>query len=85
MNPKEPKENIIELLNDIHKIPESSLLEKLISYCEENDILPQELGDILGESEQFKRVLWINAVQNNQIHDTPLQNKITSTEELDEW
>jgi hypothetical protein len=77
--------DITELLNQINLIPEDSLLERIISYCEENELNPQELGDSLAESEQFKRVLWINAVENNQIQDVLLKNKLKETLDLDEW
>ena len=74
-----------DLLNEINKIPGDSLIERIISYCEENDLEPQDIGDSLGESEQFKRVLWIDAVDNNQIHDIKLKELLNSTEEIDDW
>jgi len=75
--------NITELLNRIHDIPEDTLIEKIVSYCEETDTDIQEIGEILGESEQFKRVLWIDAVNHNQIQDAPLKNVLQ--DELDSW
>lgn len=79
------KETLVEILNDISEFPEESLLEKMLSYCEMNDLDPQELGDMFAENDQFKRKLWINCVENYQIKDTLLQDKIASVEDLDEW
>lgn len=78
-------DNIAELLNKIHTLPEETLLEKIISYCEEHDLDPQEVGDRLAESEQFKRVLWIDAVEHNQIQDKLLKDKLRQTEDFDVW
>lgn len=78
-------DHIIKLLNEINKMPEDTLLEKLISYCEETDFDPQELGDILGESEQFKRKLWISCVEANQIKDEKLLDRLDLVEDFDEW
>ena len=78
-------DNVVELLNEINKIPEPDLLNRIISYCEQNDLDPQELGDILGECEQFKRQLWIDGVKHNQIKDAGVQRKLDSTSEIDIW
>ena len=78
-------DNLVEILNEIHKLPENNLLEKMSSYCEMNDIDPQELGDMFAESDQFKRRLWVNCVENFQIKDELLQDKLQSVEDLDEW
>lgn len=77
--------DITELLNKINKYPEDTLLERMASYCEMNDIDPQEFGDMFSEDEYFKRKLWINCVENFQIKDVLLTNKINSVEGLDEW
>ena len=78
-------ENIINLINNINDIPGDSLIEKILSYCEENDLEAQEIGDILADSKHFKRVLWIDAVRNNQIQDLGLKNILNETEDFDEW
>lgn len=77
--------NLTEILNEINKIPEVSLLDKIISYCEQNDLNPQELGDELAESEHFKRRLWMDCVNNNSIQDNLLKQKWEETDTLDEW
>jgi len=69
--------NIIELLNKIHDMPEDTLLEKIISYCEETDTDAQEIGEFLSEYEQFKRVLWADALKHNQIRDLTLKKRPT--------
>ena len=76
---------ISQLLDEIDKLPGDSLLEKILSYCEENDIDPKEIGDMLSDSEQFKRILWIDAVGNNQIKDELLKNKLKETKDLEAW
>ena len=84
-NQFETDKDIVDLLNEINKIPESDLLGKILSYCEQNDLDVQEVGEILSESEQFKRHLWMDAVKHNQIQDEGLQRKLNSTQELDTW
>lgn len=84
-NKFETDKDIVDLLNEINKIPEPDLLGKILSYCEQNDLDVQEVGEILSESEQFKRQLWIDAVKHNQIQDEGLQRKLNSTQELDTW
>jgi len=78
-------DNLVSTLNKINSLPGDSLLERMLSYCEENDIDPKELGDMFEESEKFKRVLWIDAVENNQIQDAPLKAKLNETQDLDTW
>jgi hypothetical protein len=78
-------DNLVSTLNQINSLPGNSLLERMLSYCEENDIDPKELGDMFEESDQFKRVLWIDAVENNQIQDAPLKAKLNETQDLDTW
>ncbi len=77
--------DIVELLNEINKLPEENLLDRMISYCEMNDIDPQEFGEFFAENENFKRKLWINCVEHFQIKDELLTNKINSVEDLNEW
>lgn len=76
---------VIELLNEIHQVPENNLMDKILSYCEMNDYNIQEIGDLLGENEQFKTKLWIDCVDNNTIRDILLKEKQNSTEEMDDW
>ena len=56
---------IVELLNEIAKIPEKSLLDRIISYCEKFDLDPKEIGDTLEESEQFKKMLHVELEKNH--------------------
>lgn len=78
-------DNVVELLNEINKMPEPDLLNKLVSYCEQNDLDEQELGEILGECDQFKRQLWIDGVKHFQIKDEGVQRKLKSTKDIDIW
>jgi len=85
-NFKEPPSlSIEELLNDIYKDPAESLLEKIISWCDENNYDAKEIGYILGESEYFKRKLHISCVENNQMRDELLTKKMNSTKTMDIW
>ncbi len=84
MKPKIPSDFII-LINEINKIPENSLLDKILTYCEQNNFDIQEIGDILSENEKFKRTLWIDCVDRYVIQDEYLKIKQNSIEELDEW
>ena len=72
--------NIVLLLNEISKIPEKSLFDKIISYCEKNDFDPQEIGDILEESEQFKLMLH-NELENNHVFPKSGPEVV----DVDEW
>ena len=82
---KKLKNNITDLVNKIQDIEGDNLLEKMISFCEKYDYNPQELGDLLTESETFKRKLWIDCVKNNIIIDKFLSDKLNSVEDFDEW
>jgi len=77
--------DIIILLNEIHKIDEENLMDKILSYCSKYDYNPQEIGDLLAESETFKRTLWLDCVDNNTIRDALVKDKLNSTATLDEW
>ena len=77
--------DITELLNEIQQIPEDSLIEKMISWCEQTATDPKELGDFLESNEQFKRMLWLNAVKHNQIRDEKLKHRWDDMEGFDDW
>jgi hypothetical protein len=80
-----PTMTIEEMLNEITKMPEDSLMEQIISWCEENQYDTKEIGYRLGESEHFKRRLHINCVEHHQMTDILLHDKIAKMEDLDEW
>jgi len=77
--------DIIEIINEIYKISDGSLSEKILEYCHRNDLNPQELGDILYESEDFKKVLYRDCVVNNIIQDEVLDDKSKRTQEIFKW
>jgi hypothetical protein len=77
--------DIIEIFNIITKIDGDSLLEKMEIFCEENEIQEEVLGSYLAKSEQFKHVLWLDAVKNKQIHDREISDKMYATEKFDIW
>jgi hypothetical protein len=83
--PKEIKTPIVTLLNEIYKMPDDSLLEKITTYCQETDIREEDIAEVLKESEQFKRALWLSCVENFQIKDAQVKHLLENTEELEEW
>ena len=85
MNPQTEASEIIEMINDISKIEGECLLDKIVAYCEKNSLDPQDVGDILAESEQFKRKLHINLVETNVIKDPGFQRRNKLCEDIDEW
>jgi hypothetical protein len=72
---------IVELVNKISEMEGINLLEKILDYCETYDEDPQEIGDILQESEEFKDLLYLDCVKHNIIKDTSISIK----DELDVW
>ena len=76
------QENIIQ---NIQSIKEDSLLDKLLSYIEENDFDIIEIGELLSKNDQFKRLLWIDTVNHNQILDTFTKDLLRETKDLDIW
>ena len=72
---------IVELVNKISEMEGNNLLEKILDYCETYDEDPQEIGDILQESEEFKDLLYLDCVKHNIIKDTSISIK----DELDIW
>ena len=79
------KDELITILDQVYLMPEDNLMDKILSYCEQNDFCIQEIGDVLSESEQFKTKLWIDCVDNNTIRDELLKEKQNSTDKLDVW
>ena len=76
---------ITEILNEIYKIEGYTLVDKIIGYCEKNNLDPKEIGDILEESEQFKRKLYIDLVHHKAIKDPKFVEKEELCEILDVW
>jgi len=76
---------LITLLNEIHKMPDDNLLEKITTYCQENNYREEDVADILQSSDQFKRQLWISCVDNFQIKDEQVLDTMNKTQDLEEW
>ena len=81
----EPDLDLTQVLNEIQATPGDSLIERMLSWCTENDFDPMELGEMFANSKQFKRVLWIDAVEHNQVQDFQLKDLLHETKELDVW
>jgi len=77
--------NIIELINDISNMYGDSLSEKILDYCETNNKDPKEIGDLLEESKDFKKLLYHDCVKNNIIKDEDLETFLNKTEDISIW
>ena len=76
---------LVTLLNEISKMPDDSLLLKITTYCDENDYREEDVAEILKDSDQFKRALWLSCVDNHQIKDDQVQDLFENTNDLDCW
>jgi len=63
-------DNIIETVNKISQMNGNNLLDKIMDYCETYDKDPQEIGDFLQASEDFKNLLYRDCVKNHIIKDS---------------
>lgn len=77
--------NLIDIINEIHKIDGDSLLDKALEYCHKNNIDIQELGDILSESEEFKQVLLGDCIKYKIIRSEEIDIEISKTEDICAW
>ena len=77
--------NIVEIINDIWKMSGDSISQKILDYCETNDIDERELGELLEESEDFKKQLYKDCIKNNTIKDEDFKSKQSKTEEIVPW
>ena len=77
------KNQITEILNEISQY-EGTLLERILEYVSENELNPQEVGDILSEDENFKDIFYFDLVSNNEIIDKELKETITKRD-VDVW
>lgn len=73
--------DVIVLLNDIYEMSGDSIMDKIIDYCETHDKDPQEVGDLLAESEDFKKIMLKDCIKNNIIQSVIEKN----TEDIDIW
>jgi len=73
------------IFNQIQQTPGDSLIEKMLSWCEENDFDPAVLGEMFSEDKHFKKILWYDAVKMNQVKDLKVKQLQTETEDLDIW
>ena len=73
-------EDAIKLINKIFEMNGSSLLEKILDYCETYDEDPQEIGEILEEIKEFKDILYRDCVKKHII-----KNEEITFNNLEEW
>ena len=76
---------LVSILNKIFEMSGVSLSEKILDYCETYDQDPQEVGDLLEESKDFKKLLYRDCVENNIIKDEIFLDHLNETEIINEW
>ena len=74
-----------EILNEIGNYHGCSLLERMMDFCETNDVEPQYLGDILADDDKLKLMLHNDCVMSNSIKDYDIQHRNDVMEEMNEW
>lgn len=77
--------DVVDILNRISDMSGESLAEKILDYCETYDIDPQELGDVLEESEDFRNMLYRDCVKHNIIKDEDLEVFMEKSETITPW
>jgi len=77
--------NITKLLNDIYKIEGDSLLDRIIGYCEKTDTDIREIGDLIADSDELKRKIWLDCVKHNIIIDKGAERLLNQTEDPELW
>ncbi len=80
-----PEYSIEIWLNEFAKMPDDSLLEQIVSYCEQHDLDSKELGYVLAECDQFKRRLHLDCVKKHQMSDPLLTKTLNRCKDLEEW
>ena len=76
---------LVNILNKIFNMTGTSLAEKILDYCETYNVDPQEIGDMLEESKDFKKLLYKDCVENNIIKDDQYFEHLHETQVIDEW
>ncbi len=76
---------LIGTLNKIFEMSGNSLVEKILDYCETYDVDPQEMGDLLEESKDFRELLYKDCVENNIIVDEVLDKRLNVTQTIEVW
>ena len=84
MKTKTPKNQDVESILNACSVYPGTLLERILTYIEQNDLDPQEIGDILEEDPQFKDFFYVDLVANNEIIDKDLKEIINQRDE-DVW
>ena len=77
--------DVIDILNNISSMDGDSIVEKILDYCETHDKDPQELGDILNDSDDFKQMLYRDCVKHNIIKDEDMIEFMNKSEEITPW
>jgi len=75
----------IEIVNKISEYDGDTLIDKMLDYCETEDINIKELGDMLEDFEDFKRLLYKECVNVNLIKNPLLKKELHNTEDLEIW
>jgi len=74
-----------EILNIISQYHGTSLMEKMMDFCETEDIEPQYLGDLVAEDKAFRDLLYNDCVLSNSVKDHLMNKREKEMQELDIW
>ena len=74
-------------LSEINKhAPEGdeSILQKMTTLCEEKNYDIEEFAEIFA-TDEFRRILYFDAVKNHEIKDQILKEQLQSTQDVNVW
>lgn len=77
--------DVISLINKIWDMEGESLSQKILDYCETYDFDELEIGEILSQSQDFKKMFYRDCVKNHLIEDEKLKETFTTPTVSDEW
>lgn len=79
------KNNIVEIINTIDGMSGESLADKILDYCETYGKDEREIGELLQESDDFKKLLYKDCIKHHSIKDEDYTDKLRKTEEITPW
>jgi len=77
--------SIVDLINKIWEMNGDSLADKILDYCETFGEDEREVGELLAQSPDFKKILYKDCLKNNIIKDDDLKAHLSRTEKIEPW
>ena len=77
--------NAINMINKIWEMSGDSLADKILDYCETYDQDEREVGEILAQSADFKKMLYKDCLKNHIIKDDDMKKHLGKTEAIEAW